>query len=77
MTDKKRPAEVNDDIPGSEIEGHLQTEEHSGVEAIFDMGDYALSEDEKIAFGIHRLDITSPLDEADDLPPKDNPESSG
>jgi len=29
------------------------------------MADYALTEEEKIALGIKRLDVTSPLDEAE------------
>jgi hypothetical protein len=56
MSEKKQTADTNE-VPGAGIKGHRQTDEHSGVEAIFDMGDYALSEDEKIAFGIHRLEL--------------------
>ena len=56
MSEKKLPDDTNE-VPGAGIKGHRQTDEHSGVEAIFDMGDYALSEDEKIAFGIHRLEL--------------------
>jgi hypothetical protein len=57
------PDEVQEEIPGSEIKGHLQTDEHSGAEAITDMADYGLTEIEKIALGIHRLEfpeITEP-----------------
>ena len=38
------PDEVQEEIPGSEIKGHLQTDEHSGAEAITDMADYGLTE---------------------------------
>jgi hypothetical protein len=53
------------DVPGDEIPGHLQEEQHSGVEAIFDMGDYALTEEEKIALGIHRMNVVNPVEEAE------------
>lgn len=61
MTDRdKQPHSDEEEVPGSEIPGHRQEERHSGVEAIFDMGDYALSEEEKIALGIHRLEPPVP-----------------
>ena len=50
MTDK-RP-EFDDDND----HGHRQTDLHNGVEAVTEMGDYALSEAEKVALGIHTLD---------------------
>ena len=65
MSEKKQPADTNE-VPGAGIKGHLQTDEHSGVEEIFDMGDYALSEDEKIAFGIHRLELPE-IDDAGEV----------
>jgi hypothetical protein len=70
MTSKGKDKDLEEElergeVPGDEIPGHLQEEEHSGVEAIFDMADYALTEEEKIALGIKRLDVTSPLDEAE------------
>ena len=67
MSDKDKNLEqelAKGDVPGDEIPGHLQEEQHHGIEAIFDMGDYSLTEEEKIALGIKRLEITSPLDEA-------------
>jgi hypothetical protein len=65
MSEKKQTADTNE-LPGAGIKGHRQTDEHSGVEAIFDMGDYALSEDEKIAFGIHRLELPE-IDDAGEV----------
>jgi hypothetical protein len=70
MTDRDKDDNLEEElekgeVPGDEIPGHLQEEEHHGVEAVFDMADYALSEEEKVALGIKRLDITSPLDEAE------------
>ena len=66
MTEKKLEREFEKgEVPGDEIPGHLQEEEHSGAEAIFDMADYALTEEQKVALGIKRLDIASPLDEAE------------
>jgi|SwirhisoilCB2_FD_contig_31_3490912_length_297_multi_13_in_0_out_0_1 hypothetical protein len=68
MTEKDKNLEEKLDkggLPGDEIPGHLQEEEHHGVETIFDMADYSLSEEEKVALGIKRLDITSPLDEVE------------
>jgi hypothetical protein len=70
MTDQHKGEDLQEElgvgeVPGDEIPGHLQEEEHHGVEAVFDMADYALSEEEKVALGIKRLDITSPLDEAE------------
>ena len=70
MTDRDKDDNLEEElekgeVPGDEIPGHLQEEEHHRVEAVFDMADYALSEEEKVALGIKRLDITSPLDEAE------------
>jgi hypothetical protein len=53
------------DVPGDEIPGHLQEEQHSGIEAIFDMGDYSLTEEERIALGIHRMNVVNPVEEAE------------
>jgi len=70
MTSKDKDKDLEEDlergeVPGDEIPGHLQEEEHSGVETVFDMADYALTEEQKIALGITKLDISSPLDEAE------------
>jgi hypothetical protein len=68
MTDKGKDLEhqlEKGDVPGDEIPGHLQEEQHHGVEAIFDMGDYSLTEAEKIALGIHRMNVVNPVEEAE------------
>jgi hypothetical protein len=69
--DKQPDPEIDEvDVPGSEIPGHLQEEQHSGVEAIFDMGDYALSEEEKIALGIERLELEDLEEPGEPGPPE-------
>lgn len=76
MRDKDLERELDaGEVPGDEIPGHLQKEEHHGIEAIFDMADYSLTEEERIALGIERLEITSPLDEAENA--DKNGESTG
>ncbi len=76
MRDKDLERELDaGEVPGDEIPGHLQKEEHHGIEAIFDMADYSLTEEERIALGIERLEITSPLDEAEKA--DENGESTG
>jgi hypothetical protein len=59
VTDKNR-ANTEDEIPGSEIPGHLQKEMHHGMETVTEMGDYALDEAEKMALGIERMPDASP-----------------
>lgn len=69
--DKQPNPDIDEvDVPGSEIRGHRQEEQHHGVEAIFDMGDYALSEEEKIALGIHRLEPPVPEVPGESGPPE-------
>jgi len=51
MTDKNRTDDAAE-IEGDQIVGHRQEEMHHGIEEITDMGDYALSDAEKIALGI-------------------------
>jgi|SwirhisoilCB2_FD_contig_41_6501265_length_355_multi_5_in_0_out_0_1 hypothetical protein len=73
MSEKKLERELEKGkVPGDDIPGHLQEEEHSGAEAIFDMADYALTEEQKIALGITKLDISSPLDEAERIDKAEN-----
>ena len=67
MTDKDLEQDLDKGkVPGDEIPGHLQEEQHHGVEAIFDMGDHALTEEQKIALGIHRMDVQNPLEELEE-----------
>jgi hypothetical protein len=70
MTDKDKST-ASEDVPGSEIPGHLQEEMHHGIEEITDMGDYALDEAEKIALGIDRMpDIAQHEDDTPEKPAK-------
>ena len=54
MTDKNNQSDVNK-VDEEDDLGHIQTDLHEGAEAIFEMGDYALSEAQKVALGIHSL----------------------
>jgi hypothetical protein len=70
MTDQHKGEDLQEElgvgeVPGDEIPGHLQEEQHSGIEAIFDMGDYSLTEEERIALGIHRMNVVNPVEEAE------------
>ena len=57
--------------PKRVVKDHFRAEVHYGVEAIFDMGDYALSEAEKIALGIHRLEYPGIFEETKPEPPSE------
>ena len=69
MSDERAP-----DVPDSPKrvvnKDHFRAEVHYGVEAIFDMGDYGLTEAERIALGIHRLEFPEVVEE-----PKTEPEA--
>ena len=61
MSDERAP-----DVPEPPkriVKEHFHAEIHYGVEAIFDMGDYGLTEAEKIALGIHRLEFPEVVEE--------------
>ena len=63
MMSEERAPEVPDQPKVVIKKDHFRAEVHYGVEAIFDMGDYGLTEVERIALGIHRLEFPGIVEE--------------